>query len=287
MINFLLFFGILDTTAQSQSKFPKTSPDINSSTKITDISSSSLKDDDLDYDDEDTENISVTGSPDISCINELENQQDTKRESGAFTSIIQKSQRKTEFNPSFPVNSNLAASNPMHHALAAHLFFQNPLLPPPNQWLYNHLYNNYHDFPWLRNTLAVNSQINQNINGNNTSDNVLHSTVNDASTSSTGMSLIKRSITLLTNNSSTGNHDKENDSDVQSSSSPPVTSTKRSSSPDLPRDPIISKRKRSSSVESITIPNENINDSNRKSENFNSRNRMSQAVKSSDVWRPY
>ncbi|CAO1389231.1 unnamed protein product, partial [Diamesa tonsa] len=194
-----------NTTAQSQSKFPKTSPDINSSTKITDISSSSLKDDDLDYDDEDTENISVTGSPDISCINELENQQDNKRESGAFTSIIQKSQRKTEFNPSFPVNSNLAASNPMHHALAAHLFFQNPLLPPPNQWLYNHLYNNYHDFPC----------------------------------------------------------------------------------PDLPRDPIISKRKRSSSVESITIPNENINDSNRKSENFNSRNRMSQAVKSSDVWRPY
>ena len=175
----------------------------------------------------------------------------------------------------------------MHHALAAHLFFQNPLLPPPNQWLYNHLYNNYHDFPWLRNTLAVNSQINQNINGNNTSDNVLHSTVNDASTSSTGMSLIKRSITLLTNNNSTSNHDKENDSDVQSSSSPPVTSTKRSSSPDLPRDPIVSKRKRSSSVESITIPNENINDSNRKSETYNSRNRMNQGVKSSDVWRPY
>lgn len=285
MINFSSFIiGILDTTVLAQSKCPKSSPDINS-TKTTDISSSSLKDDDLDYDDENTENISVTGSPDISCTNEFENQLDTKRESGAFTSIIQKNQQKSEFNPSFPVNSNLSASNPMHHALAAHLFFQNPLLPPPNQWLYNHLYNNYHDFPWLRNTLAVNSNINQNIN--NTTENALHSTVNDASTSSTGMSLIKRSITLLTNNNSISNHDKENDSDVQSLSSPPITSTKRSLSPELPHIPIVLKRKRSSSVESIVIPNENINDSNKKSENYNIRNRISQAVKSSDVWRPY
>jgi hypothetical protein len=161
----------------------------------------------------------------------------------------------------------------INHALAAHLFFQNPLLPQPNQWLYNHLYNNYQDFPWLRHTLASNSTANGSAENSENS----RTETNPAS----GLSFIKRSITLLTNNNS---NDKENDSDVQSSSSPPVTSTKRSPSPD-PTTSVGSKRKRSASVESIT--KENINEINRKTENFISRTRMGVGVKQNDVWRPY
>lgn len=239
-----------------------------SSTKITEISSSSLKDDDGDLD---TENISVTGSPDITCVSESDgNQVETKTEPGAFTSIVQKNQRKSEFMSQFPVNSHFTGTtNPMiNHALAAHLFFQNPLLPQPNQWLYNHLYNNYNDFPWLRHTLAANASTTENSENSH------------PEASASGLSFIKRSITLLTNNSS-GN-DKENDSDVQSSSSPPVTSTKRSPSPEPHTD---TKRKRSMSVESMT--KENINEINRKPETFLSRNRLSAGVKQNDVWRPY
>lgn len=162
----------------------------------------------------------------------------------------------------------------INHALAAHLFFQNPLLPQPNQWLYNHLYNNYHDFPWLRHTLASNSVT------NGSTENAANSRTE--ASSSSGLSFIKRSITLLTNNNS---NDKENDSDVQSSSSPPVSSTKRSPSPETPVDTAGGKRKRSASVESVT--KENVNEINRKTENFINRTRMGAGVKQNDVWRPY
>ena len=255
----------VQTKLPTSTNSPKSSPEAGN-TKITEISSSK-DDDDLDND---NENISVTGSPDITCDGETHTE--TKPD-GAFTSIIQKSHRKTEFTSQFPVNSQFAGgSNPMiNHALAAHLFFQNPLLPQPNQWLYNHLYNNYHDFPWLRHTLASNSTAN---GGTENTGN----TRTEASSSS-GLNFIKRSITLLTNNNS---NDKENDSDVQSSSSPPVSSTKRSPSPDLVPE-LDSKRKRSVSVESIT--RENINEINRKAESFI--NRRGAGVKQNDVWRPY
>lgn len=69
---------------------PKSSPEL-CSTKITDISSSSIKDDD-DYDNDD---ISVTGSDrDITSVTGDAAEQPSeqlKGESGAFTSIIQKS----------------------------------------------------------------------------------------------------------------------------------------------------------------------------------------------------
>lgn len=250
---------------------PKSSPEAGS-TKITEISSSK-DDDDLDND---NENISVTGSPDITCDAEMPSGGKTE---GAFTSIIQKSQRKSEFTSQFPVNSQFAGgSNPglINHALAAHLFFQNPLLPQPNQWLYNHLYNNYNDFPWLRHTLATNSLTNGSAENNSAR------TEASSSSSASGVSFIKRSITLLTNNNS---NDKENDSDVQSSSSPPVSSTKRSPSPELTPESVGSKRKRSASVESIT--KENVNEINRKTENFINRTRMGGGVKQNDVWRPY
>ncbi|CRK96686.1 CLUMA_CG010019, isoform A [Clunio marinus] len=254
------------TKLPTNTNSPRSSPEIGN-TKITEISSS--KDDD-DFDN-DNENISVTGSPDITCDGDTLNE--TKTE-GAFTSIIQKSQRKSEFTTQFPVNSHFTGNtNPMiNHALAAHLFFQNPLLPQPNQWLYNHLYNNYHDFPWLRHSLGSNSLT----NGSTESSQI------DASSSSSGLSFIKRSITLLTNNNS---NDKENDSDVQSSSSPPVSSTKRSPSPEAVADTVGNKRKRSTSVESIT--KENLNEINCKTENFIGRNRMVAGVKHNDVWRPY
>jgi hypothetical protein len=233
-------------------------------TKITEISSS--RDDDPDND---NENISVTGSgsPDISCVSESENQGDLKSEPGAFTSIVQK-QRKSEFISQLPVNSHFAAaaSNPMiNHALAAHLFFQNPLLPPPNQWLYNHLYNNYHDFPWLRHTLAANSLVNG--SSENSRD--------EPATTASGLSFIKRSITLLTNN----NLSADNDSD----DSPPVTSTKRSPTPELEVFP--SKRRRSSSTDSLS--KENVNEVARKTENFINRNRLGPPGVKNDVWRPY
>ncbi|KAG5683966.1 hypothetical protein PVAND_013221 [Polypedilum vanderplanki] len=259
-----------------QTKASSSSPDDEGITKVTEISSS--KEDDLDND---NENISVTGScsPDISCVSESENNGDAKIESGAFTSIVQKN-RKSEFMSQFPVNSHFTGTtNPMiNHALAAHLFFQNPLLPPPNQWLYNQLYNNYHDFPWLRHTLAANSLT--------STENSTTNARNDASSSSTtsGLSFIKRSITLLTNNSSMS--EKENDSDVQSSSSPPVTSTKRSPSPEMPLESISCKRKRSSSSDSISKENV-VTEMTRKTENFINRSRIGAGVKQNDVWRPY
>lgn len=271
------FFYLLDSAITGQTKLPtstnspKSSPEAGNN-KITEISSSK-EDDDLDNE---NENISVTGSPDITC--DAESHSETKTE-GAFTSIIQKSQRKTEFTSQFPVNSHFAGgANPMiNHALAAHLFFQNPLLPQPNQWLYNHLYNNYNDFPWLRHTLGTNATANGN------SENSGNSRAEPSSSSSSGLSFIKRSITLLTNNSNS--NDKENDSDVQSSSSPPVSSTKRSPSPELLIEAVNSKRKRSTSCESIA--KENVNEINRKAESFINRSRMSVGVKQNDVWRPY
>lgn len=242
------------------SSSPKSNPDDDGGVesdeiiKITEISSS--KDDDLD-----NENISVTGSgsPDISCVSESENTADLKADCGAFTSIVQKTTRKTEFMSQLPVNSHFAAAaNPMiNHALAAHLFFQNPLLPPPNQWLYNHLYNNYNDFPWLRHTLASNSLVNSE---------------ETPSTATTGLSFIKRSITLLTNN----NLSNENDSD---SSPAPVTSTKRSPSPEEECTP---KRKRCSSEADSLLKENEIS---MKSENFLTR--RAPCVKQNDVWRPY
>lgn len=263
------FIPLLDNSITGQTKLPtspKSSPEAGN-TKITEISSS--KDD---LDEIDNENISVTGSPDVTC--DAEGPGETKPE-GAFTSIIQKSQRKTEFNSQFPVNSHFAGgANPMiNHALAAHLFFQNPLLPQP-QWLYNHLYNNYNDFPWLRHTLGTNAV------ANGASENSPRPEA--SASSSTGLNFVKRSVTLLTNNSS---NDKENDSDVQSSSSPPVSSTKRSPSPDAISEAVGCKRKRSASCESIT--KENVNEINRKTENFINRSRLGAGVKQNDVWRPY
>jgi hypothetical protein len=212
-------------------------------------------------------------------VSESETNGDGKTETGAFTSIVQKS-RKSEFMSQFPVNSHFpaAATNPMiNHALAAHLFFQNPLLPPPNQWLYNQLYNNYQDFPWLRHTLAATNQL-------ASTENAATNARNDASSSTaSGLSFIKRSITLLTNNNGSMS-EKENDSDVQSSSSPPVTSSKRSPSPEMNRDG--GKRKRSSSSDSTS--KENVaSEMTRKTENFINRSRIGAGVKQNDVWRPY
>lgn len=252
----------LNSKLPNSTTSPKSSPELSTS-RITDITSS-IKDDNEDYDN-DTENISVTGSPDITSLNESDNQQELKSESGAFTSIIQK-HKKSEFSTSFPGNSHLAATNPMiNHALAAHLFFhQNPLLPPPNQWLYNHLYNNYSDFPWLRHSLSLNanSQLNPSRSGE----------------SSEGGDKVEASGSSPTINPSK--------TDLQRSLSPPVSSTKRSLSPE--DDEIVGiRKKRSLSVDSVT--NENIDDSNcnKSMDSNNNRNRMLVSAGKSDVWRPY
>lgn len=305
-----LSLSLLDTSISGEKRLstgsmsPKSLPDDNGcSAKLTEISSSK---DDADLDN-DNENISVTGSPDVTSDGDPRG--DESKTEGAFTSIIQRSggSRKSEFTSHFPVNSQFAAggsTNPavFNHALAAHLFFQNPLLPQPNQWLYNHLYNNYNDFPWLRHSLGSSNNSNNNTMTNGGSgeltDNASGSNNNNSSKpetasppASSGLSFIKRSITLLTNNNNNNSiNDKENDSDVQSSSSPPVSSSKRSLSPELIGESngeiIASKRKRSSSVESIT--NENVNEINRQTtESLISRTRPFAAVKQNDVWRPY
>lgn len=114
-------------------------------------------------------------------------QSDTLGNGGAFTSLIQRNTKKSDFLSNFhthlhqrptavsaaAVAAAAATAHPLHpqlpqqnhhsalnHALAAQLFLQSPLMPQPSQWLYSQLYGaNYNELPWLRSTL-------QSTNGN-------------------------------------------------------------------------------------------------------------------------
>lgn len=103
------------------------------------------------------------------------------------------------------------ASHPtsFNQHLAAQLFLQTPLIPPPSQWLYTQLYGSYQDLPWFRNSFPAGSSFRGLSNpDNNITD------------------LSKRTVTLISH------QDDEKDLDEEQRLSPPVSSsTKRSPSP--------------------------------------------------------
>lgn len=83
-------------------------------------------------------------------------------------------------------------------------------MPQPSQWLYSQLYANY-DLPWFRSTLQA--------NGHRLA---LGETNGDEATMRDHLSLAKRSVTLISHQ----------DDEHEMCTSPPVTSTKRTPSPD-------------------------------------------------------
>lgn len=218
----------------------------------TDENDNNLNDDQFEND-----NISVTGSP-----TQANSTEDDERRSpspfqssatashgqsgeapgngGAFTSLIQRNAKKSDFLSNFQTHLHqrptAAAAHSLHqlpqqnhalnHALAAQLFLQSPLIPQPSQWLYSQLYgSNYNELPWLRSSL-------QSTNGNGFrlaagtnnggGDSILAQ--NSLCTDSNNEPFeraTKRSITLISHL----------DDEKEASASPPVTSTKRTPSP--------------------------------------------------------
>lgn len=188
------------------------------------------------------DNISVTGSP-----LQANSTEDDERRSpspapnasgtssgGAFTSLIQRnsgSLKKTDFLTGFSSQfqqQQQPALHPLHHqpqqhafnpALAAQLFLQSPLMPQPSQWLYSQLYGNY-DLQWFRSTLQSGSSNGLRLAAGAAS--TVDLTAETENGSRDHLNVAKRAVTLITH--------QEDDHDV--STSPPVTSTKRTPSPD-------------------------------------------------------
>ncbi|CAD7091551.1 unnamed protein product [Hermetia illucens] len=190
-----------------------------------------------------SDNISVTGSPrKSSSLHDDEDKRSPSPPTGAFTSLIQRNNalRKGDLFSGFA--SQFQQPHVFNHALAAQLFLQNPLIPQPSQWLYTQLYGNYHDFPWFRNSSTSNNiqqaPLNPEQNNNETS----------------GVNLVKRSVTLISHS------EKDNESENQNS--PPVTSTRRSPSPEENEEKVCGKAGSLGAIRSRT-------------------------PKHTDVWRPY
>uniref|UniRef100_A0A1I8P654 Runt domain-containing protein n=1 Tax=Stomoxys calcitrans TaxID=35570 RepID=A0A1I8P654_STOCA len=229
-----------------------------------------------------SDSISVTGSPrKTSSIHEDDEQRSTSPpltqagSGGAFTSLIQRSPalRKNELFSGFA--SNFTPPHSFNPALAAQLFLQNPLLPQPSQWLYTQLYGNYNEFPWFRNATPSQAQTipsggiepstttTTTAAGNLASANVENSTH--------GVNLIKRCVTLI---SHSGNEvgravaDHIKPATTNSSTPPPVTSSRRSPSP----------------VETIDL--DEVSNTSRSASSSYGPIRC-RTPKSSDVWRPY
>lgn len=234
------------------------------------------------------DDISVTGSPQQthSTSEDLDDENRVKRSptpTGAFTSLIQKSPNKernkllnnNEILSGFSQPQINSSQNVFNHALAAQLLFQTPLIPPPSQWLYTQLYSNYQEFPWFRNTLPMNGNSNNNNNNLN-----LRTTVGSVENlnENLGVNLVKRSVTLISHN--------END-EQENRLSPPVTSTKRSPSPELK----LTNDDDDDIVEIDEIKNNNNNNNTTTNNNFNTNKKIetlrSRTPKQTDVWRPY
>lgn len=199
---------------------------------------------------------------------------------GAFTSLIQRNstnfKSKSDFLSNFSSQLHQQPASSLHtvhhqsspqqhalnHALAAQLFLQSPLMPQPSQWLYSQLYGNYNELPWLRTSLQTSSNTNANgfrLTGGNGS-----SVAGDLSAATNSPNehfdhAIKRSVTLISHQ----------DDDKETSTSPPVTSTKRTPSPDISNECI-----------STTENNNTIHKA--KSDSLKCR-----TPKQTDVWRPY
>lgn len=213
------------------------------------------------------DNISVTGSPPLANSTEDDERRSTSpvpassvsSNGGAFTSLIQRnstsSQKKTDFLNSFSSQLQQQQQQPHHalhhqphqhafnHALAAQLFLQSPLIPQPSQWLYSQLYGNY-DLPWFRSTLQANGP---SLTGESNAD---------ETTTRDHLGLAKRSVALISHQ----------DDEHETCTSPPVTSTKRTPSPD----------------DDIEIVTKSKNDD---SSGFGAM--KCRTSKQNDVWRPY
>lgn len=187
------------------------------------------------------DNISVTGSP-----LQANSTEDDERRSpsplpntsssgtsngGAFTSLIQRNTnnlKKSDFLTGFSSQFNHQQQpnlHPIHHqpqqptfnpALAAQLFLQSPLMPQPSQWLYSQLYGNY-DLQWFRSTLQSNNANSLRLTSGSGNLQELNSrTENDH------LTLGKRTVTLISHQ----------DNEREGSTSPPVSSSKRTPSPE-------------------------------------------------------
>lgn len=223
------------------------------------------------------DNISVTGSP--ALANSIAEDDDrhspsplattggnsnaTGGSSGAFTSLIQCNTaqfKKGDLLSGFQshIHPQPNHQHALNHALAAQLFLQSPLIPQPSQWLYSQLYNNYSDLPWFRNTLQ---------SGNGANGFRLPATASGAGAANTGidgldesghrhsLNLAKRAVTLISHN----------DDEMDHCLSPPVSSSKRTPSPDDDIEIVAASRKSSDHLGAI----------------------KTRSAKNVDVWRPY
>ncbi|EAT42276.1 AAEL006162-PA [Aedes aegypti] len=276
---------------------PKSSPNPSSDTlqRVSSNTTNAKLSSDADYDREDLEDdndqISVTGS-DQGSTGQAENDRRSPLLGGAFTSLIQKNHVKMKggldifHNGAFTAGSyspQVQQPHPLNHALAAQLFFQNPLIPQPNHWLYNQLYGNYQELPWFRQSLFANNNNNNNGTQNNDSK---ESPESPKSTETNGN---KRSITVVSSNG----EDEEDcsprkaiaiddEEDERRKNSPSVTSTKRSPSPEVSPDSPCT-----DSVSSLTVLEGATKLSRSRSvEKLNLELQQANS-KHSDVWRPY
>ncbi|XP_058444717.1 uncharacterized protein LOC131426192 isoform X2 [Malaya genurostris] len=236
--------------------------------------------------DDDNDQISVTGS-DLGSSGQTENDRRSPLMSGAFTSLIQKNHAKMKSGLELLQNGTFAGGpypphvqqpHPLNHALAAQLFFQNPLIPQPNHWLYNQLYGNYQELPWFRQSLFAGT--NKSIPNNDTKDSLDSPKDSDIVGN-------KRSITVVSSN---GDEEEESpprkmnvideEEEDRRKNSPSVTSTKRSPSPE-----VISPTPGDDSLSGLTILERS--PKLRRYGSATEKTGRGQQVKQSDVWRPY
>lgn len=228
-----------------------TSPGLINSSQLTPTHILDTENNNKDVDDSyENDNISVTGSP--ALANSTGEDDDRRSASpppinigtsssgtGAFTSLIQCHSGSNEKNELLGEFQSHIQTQPNHqhalnHALAAHLFLQSPLMPQPSQWLYSQLYNNYSDLPWFRNTLQSSSNNNNGGGGGGSNAFRLPTATNglnganinelDETNPRSSLNLDKRSVTLISH--------KQNNGEMAKCLSPPVSSTKRTPSPD-------------------------------------------------------
>lgn len=196
--------------------------------------------------DENDDDISVTGSTKSDTDDGGKKSPATNLGGGAFTSLIQRNHQNSLIKPGLPGHPTS-----FNQHLAAQLFLQTPLIPPPSQWLYTQLYGSYQDLPWFRNSFPANSSFRGLSNpDNNITD------------------LSKRTVTLISH------QDDEKDLEEEQRSSPPISSsTKRSPSP--------------SAVDRET-DEKNVDGKIRKIEGKEKATIRSRTPKqTTDVWRPY
>lgn len=237
---------------------PRASPNI-SLTNSSQLTPSPIEENDNNNNNVDegfeNDNISVTGSP----AHANSGEDDDKRSptppptGGAFTSLIQRNTpfKKTDFLSGFATHIHqqpgAANQHAFNHALAAQLFLQSPLMPQPSQWLYTQLYGNYNDMPWFRNSVPGSG-------GTTTSTGGFRGHLDrdeDTKRDETNR-LVRRAVTLISHSDETSDR-----------ASPPVSSTRRSSSPD-------------SDVEVTSKHSDSVGGAIR-----------SRTPKHADVWRPY